>query len=255
MNYYDILELKTNASFNDIKKSYRKLAMKYHPDRNNGSKAAEEKFKLINEAYITLSHYDKKENYDDSLKTSLQSNWPLTNSFEDPLEDTFKNSNITVLIVTLEFWEAALGCEKIYKISLNTTRENIFTKISVKFEPAVNSGDLITIKIDNHIVNLQINILDNISFERDNLDIYTTLEIPITTGNLGGKTIFSHWTKDLEISIPPGIKNGTKLRLANMGIKKNFQIGDLYLVINLIAPKKNKNSSLKKLWFFIFKKS
>jgi molecular chaperone DnaJ len=62
-DYYKILELDKNASADDIKKSYRKLALKYHPDKNSES-GAEEKFKEISEAYSVLSDPDKKSKYD-----------------------------------------------------------------------------------------------------------------------------------------------------------------------------------------------
>jgi DnaJ-class molecular chaperone len=55
MDYYKILGVDKNASATDIKKAYRKLALKYHPDRNKGDKEAEEKFKKISEAYAVLS--------------------------------------------------------------------------------------------------------------------------------------------------------------------------------------------------------
>ena len=63
-NYYDILGVKKDASIDEIKKVYRKLARKYHPDVNPGNKEAEEKFKEINEAYNTLSDEDKRKAYD-----------------------------------------------------------------------------------------------------------------------------------------------------------------------------------------------
>lgn len=63
-DYYKILEVDRNASQDDIKKSYRKLAIKYHPDKNNGDKAAEEKFKEVSEAYDILSNEEKKSQYD-----------------------------------------------------------------------------------------------------------------------------------------------------------------------------------------------
>lgn len=57
---YSILELNDGESFDAIKKAYRKLALKYHPDRNHGSKEAEEKFKQINDAYEYLVEYKEE---------------------------------------------------------------------------------------------------------------------------------------------------------------------------------------------------
>ena len=63
-DYYEVLGVDKSASADDIKKAYRKMAMKYHPDRNPGDKAAEEKFKEVGEAYEVLSDADKKARYD-----------------------------------------------------------------------------------------------------------------------------------------------------------------------------------------------
>src|SRR5687768_17797793 len=62
-DYYEILELQKNASKDEIKNTYRKLALKYHPDRNK-SPGAEEKFKEISEAYAVLSDDEKRKKYD-----------------------------------------------------------------------------------------------------------------------------------------------------------------------------------------------
>ena len=63
-DYYEVLGLQKGAGESEIKSAYRKMAMKYHPDRNPGDKKAEEKFKEVNEAYSVLSDPDKKEKYD-----------------------------------------------------------------------------------------------------------------------------------------------------------------------------------------------
>ena len=63
-DYYDILGVSRNASADEIKKAYRKLAIKYHPDKNPDDKDAEEKFKEAAEAYDALSNPEKKQRYD-----------------------------------------------------------------------------------------------------------------------------------------------------------------------------------------------
>jgi DnaJ-class molecular chaperone len=75
INYYTILELKSFVIEREIKKSYRKLAHKYHPDKNPEEKKieSEEKFKEINEAYEVLINKEKREIYDQQLKEYLQS--------------------------------------------------------------------------------------------------------------------------------------------------------------------------------------
>ena len=63
-DYYEVLGVEKNASADQIKKAYRALAIKYHPDKNPGDKEAEEKFKEATEAYSVLSDPDKRAKYD-----------------------------------------------------------------------------------------------------------------------------------------------------------------------------------------------
>lgn len=76
-NYYEILGVKKDASDDEIKKAYRKLALKYHPDKNPNNKTAEEKFKEISSAYEILSDKDKRRKYDNGEEDSIlnHSNW------------------------------------------------------------------------------------------------------------------------------------------------------------------------------------
>ena len=63
-DYYEVLGVNKSASADQIKSAYRKLAVKYHPDKNKGDKGAEEKFKEASEAYHVLSNSERKQNYD-----------------------------------------------------------------------------------------------------------------------------------------------------------------------------------------------
>ena len=63
-DYYEVLGIEKGASEDEIKKAFRKMALKYHPDRNQGDKEAEEKFKEVNEAYSVLSDPELKKKYD-----------------------------------------------------------------------------------------------------------------------------------------------------------------------------------------------
>ena len=81
-DYYKILGVKKNASEEDIKKSYRKLAMKYHPDHTKGDKSAEEKFKKISEAYAVLSDKEKRKQYDTFGATGFQQRFSQEDIFK-----------------------------------------------------------------------------------------------------------------------------------------------------------------------------
>jgi curved DNA-binding protein len=90
MEYYEILGVSKDASPEQIKKAYRKLALKYHPDRNNGDKAAEEKFKEISEAYAVLSDPEKKNQYDTYGSTGFHQRYSQ--------EDIFRNFDINDIL-------------------------------------------------------------------------------------------------------------------------------------------------------------
>ena len=81
MDYYEVLGVKKDNSAQEIKKAYRKLAMKYHPDRNKGDKEAEEKFKKISEAYAVLSDSEKRKQYDTFGESGFQQRYSQEDIF------------------------------------------------------------------------------------------------------------------------------------------------------------------------------
>ncbi len=98
-DYYDILGITKSSSKDEIKKAYRKLALKYHPDKNKGDKASEEKFKEASEAYHILSDEKRKTNYDQFGHAAFEGSGSQgfggfdTSSFSDIFEDFFGDFN------------------------------------------------------------------------------------------------------------------------------------------------------------------
>ena len=108
-DYYKILGVSKNASQEEIKKAYRKLALQYHPDKNKGNKAAEEKFKEINEAYAVLSDKEKRQQYDRFGSTGFHQRFSQEDIFRNfDLGDLFKDSGFgTEDILSQIFGKAA----------------------------------------------------------------------------------------------------------------------------------------------------
>ena len=135
-DYYAILGVDSKASPDEIKKAFRKLAVKYHPDKNPGDKTAEEKFKEFNEAYAVLGDPEKRKMYDSGGMNSFDFQGfsggglgDVFNHFGDIFSDIFgrtgrqrssqrKNRDINIELM-LSFEEAALGCSRTLELERN----------------------------------------------------------------------------------------------------------------------------------------
>lgn len=256
MNYYEELGISKNASEQDIKQAFRKLAKENHPDKTNGNKAKEEKFKRVNEAYQTLSDPKEKLKYDYSLNSSAkpfqysQKNHNQQSFSDKEVEEIFQNSSFfaeffknkakkaaspTVLNLHLSFFEAAFGCTKTVLIPDVLIPGKI--KANIKVPPATvdNSELIITIKGVSFSVICKVEP-DN-EHTLDGLDIIKNIHVPLITTILGGVFHFYHRGKQLEVNIPEGSLADNKLRLKGMGVSKDGETGNLFLVIKTISPK------------------
>lgn len=129
-NHYEVLGVNESAAQDDIKSAYRKLAMKYHPDKNPGDKSAEEQFKKVQEAYDTLSEDSKRKNYDFMRKNGYDPRGfnprdPFsyyTSQNNDPFADFFRNANHQASIAGHDIG-FNLACS--FEDTIHGTRKNV----------------------------------------------------------------------------------------------------------------------------------
>ena len=210
-DYYDILGVQKTASEDDIKKAYRKLALKYHPDRNPGNKQAEEQFKGINEAYAVLSDKDKRKEYDTYGMSGFQQKYTQ--------EDIYRGFNIGDLFKDLGF-----GTGDIYSMIFGRHPGAGMGREGGKAGRRVyDFGDYVT--------------RDRTS--AGGLDLNYELEIPFMDAMRGGEKILSftgeQGTEEIKVKIPKGIDTGQKLRLGGKGSRDPYtgRTGDLYVTIKV----------------------
>lgn len=251
MNYYDILGVPTNASDEDIKKAYRKMAMKHHPDRNEGKKTSEEKFKQLNEAYTVLSDPYKKREYDKELNGARTFHHDpfgvpdmddfvkdFFNQRSSMFDDIFNERPRNIVEITLNFWEAVFGVEKTFEITLNQNGVKNKKTINLTFPPGCDEHTSYSLDIQGLQITIDLKILDDDKFTRDNLDLYTEIEIPFSVAALGGEIDFPHWQQNVKIVVPAGIQSGEYIKIPNGGIRKPPYIGDMFFKVKITVPKK-----------------
>lgn len=260
---YDTLGVAKTAGADEIKKAYRRLARKYHPDINK-EKNAEEKFKEITAAYEILSDKDKKARYDaegdsifgnqgfkdfahsssgDNLSDFLNSFFKNSGGFKSQgggFRSSFGGFEDELDIqanIYIPFLKAVLGGN--HEINYNGEH------IKLKIPHGIKNGQKLRVKNKGKAAHglrgdliLIIKIQESDEYERDGDDLYKKLDIDLKTAFFGGSKEVITPRKTLSMKIPPNSKNGQKLRLKGYGVQnaKNNLYGDMYLSLNIILP-------------------
>lgn len=262
---YETLGVSKNASMDEIKKAYRRLARKYHPDINK-EKNAEEKFKEINAAYEILSDERKRSQYD-----QYGDNIFGGQSFHDFTRGT-GTGNINLDEIFSQFFGGGTQSRGFNSKgfgfgNFNEEDLDLNASIDIPFETGILGGEHtiyfnnepIKIKIPHGIKNgeklrirgkgkkshgrtgdliIKVKLEESEIYQRDEDDLIRVFNISLRTALFGGKIGVKTPRKEVSVKIPPNSKNGQKIRLKGYGVqnRKNDIYGDLYLVLNVVLP-------------------
>ena len=275
VDYYKILGIPKNASEADIKKAYRKLARKYHPDLNPNDKVAEKKFKEINEANEVLSNLENRKKYDAygehwqnveayEQKKQRQRQYERSSQgtsggysqedFSDIFENMFGGAS-SGRSTSSKFRgqdynsELKLNLKDVYK-----TQKQVITvngkNIRITIPAGVENGQIIKIKGHggkgvnngpNGDLYLQFSIINNTKFKRNHNNLYLTVALDLYTALLGGELMVDTFDGKVKLTIKPETQNNTKVKLKRKGFpiyKKEGQFGNLYITYELKIPTK-----------------
>ncbi len=271
---YETLEVSSNATSEEIKKAYRRLARKYHPDINK-EKDAEEKFKEINAAYEILSDEKKRKQYDqfgDSMFGGQnfhdfargQGNVDL----DDILSQIFggggfsqgagnfggfsgfggfggfggfnqksqPNLDITAQI-TIPFSTAILGGK--HNVSLQNQN------FDVKIPAGIKNGETIRLKGKGNTMGnqsgdvlLKVSVAPHPQYTQEGDNLTKKFDLPLKTALFGGKVEIETLYKPITLKVPKNTKNNQRFRVKELGAynRKSKIYGDLYLEANIILP-------------------
>ena len=276
IDYYKVLEVDKKATEAEIKKAFRKLARKYHPDINPNDKDAEKKFKEINEANEVLSNTEKRKKYD-----AYGENWQHAGEFEkanqqqryynknasqeefssygrdgddysDFFESLFGNSNRnrsrSQQFKGTDFnTELQLNLDEVYTTQKKTISVN-GKNIRFTIPAGVENGQ--TIKISGHggdginggpkgDLYITFSIKNHPDFKRDKNNLYTTVTLDLYKAVLGGEITVATFDGKAKLKIAAGTQNGTQVKLKGKGFpvyKDEGHFGDLYITFQIKIP-------------------
>ena len=276
IDYYKILGVNKSASDGDIKKAYRKLARKYHPDLNPNDKEAEKKFKEINEANEVLSDPENRKKYDTYGK-----DWKHAEEFEKAKQQrsqqsqqrsyqgsggTYSDSDYSDFFESM-FGGGATGGRggntrfrgQDYQAELHLDIKDVYTthkrtvtingkNIRFTIPAGVKNGQVIKIKGQggpganggaNGDLLISFSIENHTKFKLDNSNLYSTVDLDLYVAVLGGDITVDTFDGKVKLNVKPETQNGTKVKLKGKGFpvyKKEGEFGDLYITYNVSIP-------------------
>lgn len=236
-NYYDILGVKKDASEQDIKSAFRKLSLKYHPDRNQDDKIAEEKFKEINEAYQTIGDPEKRQIYDFGGNSQ--------DGFDprDQINDILRSMGINFNVDFMQSQHMRNGPRKMQiKQQINITLHNAVFGCDVELDvPAY-----ISCKDCNGIGGAK-ETCHKCAGAGQTITFLGTMQYPSTCLTCSGKGYvlttachtcnqegFKKQTKHLKIKVPAGIQNQSALHVTTDDTDKC----DVFIIVNVMKHNK-----------------
>jgi curved DNA-binding protein len=272
-DYYQVLGVKKGASEEEIKRAYRKLAVKYHPDKNAGNKDAEERFKEINEAYAVLSDPQKKSQYDQFGSTGFHQRYSQEDIFRGfDVGDIFKDMGFGTedifsrifgggfqgggryrarkqrgedysMDLHIGFRESAAGGEK----RVSFLRDGAKEELSVKIPAGIDNDAKLRIQGKgakgqsggpSGDLYLTIKVGSDPVFTREGDDIVVEQTIRFSEAALGASLEVPTLEGNKRIKVPAGIQPGTKIRLKGFGFPHMGKAarGDLFVRINVTVP-------------------
>ncbi len=275
IDYYEILGLTKNATSDEIKKAYRKLARKWHPDVNPNDAAAKIKFQQLNEANEVLSNPEKRKKYDkygkdwergeeyekyqQQNRQSNSTNYQRTGDFNGEDFSDFFSSMFGQQAGDSKRSSARFrGQDFTTELQLDikdaaTTHKRTFTvngkSIRITIPAGIEDGQ--TIKISGHggeginkgpngDLYITFSIVNTTPFKRVGNDLYVTNDLDLYTAILGGEILLTAFDgSKLKLKVVAGTQNGTKVRLKGKGFpvyKKEGTYGDLYVTYNIKTP-------------------